>query len=284
MPTSTTNIYYLALRLLPNTPFAVCVSQDNRRQEKPPVLMRGVPAILQVTLFRDGARVTAEELAAEYSSFRLVVAQDFDADTPVLVSNSYGAHVDPENGWIELPMEVMETEELAALIGTRDRLDIGAELQMFNSSIQEEPIEARQFPVSIQNRRDMTAGGSEPSPGSINYYNKEETDERIASAIEGAQGISSQAVTALSGASGMVEPGKCYSLDMDEDFELSAASLEAGLFGEALLFVRPNTHVFSVAASIELDADMANGSGYRLLVSWTPYGVKVEQSGEWIVA
>ena len=102
--------------------------------------------------------------------------------------------------------------------------------------------------------------------------------------IAGAQGISSQAITALSGASGTVEPGKCYSLDMSEDFELSAAALEAGLFGEALLFVRPNTHVFSVAAGIELDADMTNGSGYRLLVSWTPYGVKVEQSGEWIVA
>lgn len=284
MPT-TTNIYSIALRLLPNTPFAVSVSADNKRQEKPPVLMRGVPAILRVTLYdSEGMKIPPERLQELYAAYRLVIANDFDEDTPVLVSNSDGAHVDPENGWIELPMEVMETEELAALIGTRDRLDLGAELQMFNSSIQEEPIEARQFPVSIQNRRDMTAGGSEPSPGSINYYNKEETDERIASAIEGAQGISSQAIAALSGASGTVEPGKCYSLDMSEDFELSAAALEAGLFGEALLFVRPNTHVFSVAAGIELDADMTNGSGYRLLVSWTPYGVKVEQSGEWIVA
>lgn len=179
MPT-TTNIYSIALRLLPNTPFAVSVSADNKRQEKPPVLMRGVPAILRIRLFKDGEQVTAEELAAEYSSFRLVVAQDFDENTdPILVSDETGATIDAENDLLVLPMTSMNTETLEALIGTRERLDLGAELQLFKPTVQDEPIEAWQFPVGVQNRRDLT-GTATPAPGSVNYYDKDETDDLLA--------------------------------------------------------------------------------------------------------
>ena len=153
------------------------------------MLARGVPAVLRFRLFREGGLVTAENLAALYTSFRLVVADDFDdATSPVLVSDAQGATIDVEADCVSIPMSCMETEELAALVGVKDRLDLGAELQLFRPSEQEEPIEVWQFPVSIQNRRDMT-GTATPAPGTVNYYNKQETDAAIAAAIAQAQGM-----------------------------------------------------------------------------------------------
>lgn len=281
MPTSTTNTYEISLRLVDNTPFAVTVSPDNRCQVKPPVLMRGVPAILRIKLFKAGGLVKAAELSALYTGFRLVIANDFDDTTaPLLVSDENGATIDSQNDCIVLPMSYMESEELALLVGVNDRLDLGAELQLFKPALQDEPIEAWQFPVSIQNRRDMT-GTVTPAPGSINYYKKQETDAAIASAIAQAQGIGVIPYTELSGASATVEPGKIYSLNMSGDFELSASTVSG--YGESVLFVTPGSYTFSVASGITLDAEMTSGNHYRLLISWTPFGVKVEQTAEWEV-
>lgn len=88
-------------------------------------------------------------------------------------------------------------------------------------------------------------------------------------------------VTALSGASGEVEPGKVYSLEMTANFILSA-STETD-YGEAVMFVEPGSYTFSVAPGITLSATMSSGNRYRLLVSWTPYGVMVEQTAEWAI-
>lgn len=88
-------------------------------------------------------------------------------------------------------------------------------------------------------------------------------------------------IIALTGASGTVEPGKCYSLTMTEDFTLSASSVASGIYGESVLFVTPGSYAFSVASGITLDAEMIAGLRYRLLVSWTPFGVHAEQTAEW---
>lgn len=184
MPTSTTNTYEISLRLLENTPFAVAVSSDNRCQVKPPVLMRGVPSILRIKLFKAGGLVTAAELSALYTGFRLVIANDFDDTTaPLLVSDENGATIDAQNDCIFLPISEMNTETLEDLIGTRERLDLGAELQLFKPTLQDEPIEAWQFPIGVQNRRDLT-GTATPAPGSINYYNKDETDDLLDDKID----------------------------------------------------------------------------------------------------
>lgn len=87
------------------------------------------------------------------------------------------------------------------------------------------------------------------------------------------------AVTVLSGTSGTVSPARAYSLSMADDFVLSASS-ETG-YGESVLFVTPGSHTFSVSSGITLSATMTAGHRYRLLVSWTPFGVLVEQTAEW---
>ncbi len=192
MPTSTTNTYEISLRLVENTPLAVITSPDGKRQEKPPLLMRGVPAILQIRLFRAGGLVKAAELSALYTGFRLVIANDFDEDTaPLLVSDESGATIDAENDCIVLPMTEMNTETLEAIIGVKDRLDLGAELQLFKPALQDEPIEAWQFPLGVQNRLDLT-GTATPAPGSVNYYSKDETysKEETDAAIAAAGGSS----------------------------------------------------------------------------------------------
>lgn len=281
MPTSTTNTYEISLRLVDNTPFAVTVSDDNRCQVKPPVLMRGVPAILRIKLFKAGGLVKAAELSALYTGFRLVIANDFDDTTaPLLVSDENGATVDAQNDCIVLPISEMNTLNLEALIGTRERLDLGAELQLFKPALQDEPIEAWQFPVGVQNRRDLT-GTATPAPGSVNYYSKDETYSKteVNTAIANAKNDGVTSVTTLSGASATVEPGKVYSLNMSADFELSASAVNG--YGESVLFVTPGSYAFSVASGITLDAEMTSGNNYRLLISWTPYGVHVEQTAEW---
>ena len=90
---------------------------------------------------------------------------------------------------------------------------------------------------------------------------------------------STVAVTVLSGTSGTVSPARAYSLSMSDDFVLSASS-ETG-YGESVLFVTPGSHTFSVSSGITLSATMTAGHRYRLLVSWTPFGVLVEQTAEW---
>ena len=104
--------------------------------------------------------------------------------------------------------------------------------------------------------------------------------QATAQGVLGLDGTTS--IIALGGGSGTVEPGKVYNLVMSADFTLSASS-ETG-YGEAVMFVTPGNYTFSVASGITLDAEMSTGNNYRLLVSWTPYGVHVEQTAEWEVA
>ncbi|MBO4619689.1 MAG: hypothetical protein J5654_06225 [Victivallales bacterium] len=109
-----------------------------------------------------------------------------------------------------------------------------------------------------------------------------EVPHMIARAIAAAQADATTPFAALSGTSGTVSPGGIYTLAMTEDFTL-AASQETD-YGEAVVFVAPGEYTFSVAEGITLDAEMSSGNRYRLLVSWTPYGVHVEQTAEWEVA
>ncbi len=274
----TTNIYDIHLRLTERTPFAVPVSEGASRQVKPPVLMRGVPAILRLHLYNDDGLLGYDALSALYSSFVLVIANDFDT-AEVLVSDEGGCYLDSEDGAIVCPISAMNTEELEALIGVKADVCLGAELQCYNSEIQEQPIVAYQFPCAVQNRR----GGEEivtPTPVSLNYYTKSETDSAIASAIASAQGLAAMDYITLSGAAGTVEPGKVYRLTMTEDFTLDASSVDG--YGESVIFVTPGSNTFSVADGITLDAEMSNFSTYRLMISWTPIGVLVEQTGEWL--
>ena len=104
----------------------------------------------------------------------------------------------------------------------------------------------------------------------------------ISADIAEAEAVGTKPYTALSGASGTVKPGKVYTLAMAEDFTLSA-SAETD-YGESVLFVAPGAYAFSVASGITLDAEMTSGNNYRLLISWTPFGVHVEQTAEWEVA
>ena len=165
----TTNTYEISLRLLKNTPFAVSVSADNCRQEKPPVLARGVPAILRIRLFEAGSSsasglIPATDLKALYNSINLVVAQDFDeATTPLVVADPTAPYIDEDADCIVIPMSHMQTEELAAAIGTRPSIDCGAELQLYNTAAIDLPTKLIQFPCAIQNRLGFE-GETEPSP------------------------------------------------------------------------------------------------------------------------
>lgn len=112
-----------------------------------------------------------------------------------------------------------------------------------------------------------------------NHITLTAAQQATARGVLGIDGTTS--ITTLSGASGTVEPGKCYALTMTEDFTLSASSVASGIYGESVLFVVPNTYAFSVASGITLDAEMIAGLRYRLLISWTPFGVHAEQTAEW---
>ena len=221
---------------------------------------------------------------ADAQTWSLAVARDWLSSTQPMCRTSEGVAVAQTAGGLAItaPIDTATDRFLRVVDGLGDGLRCW--MQVVGADASGAPCCHITLPLLCLPALDPHGAGGPLPPLPASPLTEADIQGMIDRAIAGAQGISSQAVAALSGASGTVEPGKCYSLDMSEDFELSVTALEAGLFGEALLFVRPNTHVFSVAAGIELDADMTNGSGYRLLVSWTPYGVKVEQSGEWIVA
>lgn len=137
------------------------------------------------------------------------------------------------------------------------------------------------MPLDCRPALDPVGAGVLP-PITVSTLTVAEIEGMIDDAIQSAQGIVRQNVVTLAGASGTVELGKVYSIDMTEDFELSAVDIGSD-YGECVVFVKPNEFVFSVAEGMELDAEMGNFSTYRLLVSWTPLGVKCEQTGAWIV-
>lgn len=136
------------------------------------------------------------------------------------------------------------------------------------------------MPLDCRPALDPVGTGVLP-PITVSTLTVAEIEGMIDDAIQSAQGIVKQSVVTLAGASGTVEPGKVYSIDMSEDFELSAVSLGSD-YGECVVFVKPNEFVFSVAEGMELDAEMDTLHAYRLLVSWTPYGIFCEQTGEWL--
>lgn len=112
-----------------------------------------------------------------------------------------------------------------------------------------------------------------------NHITLTAAQQATARGVLGIDGTTS--ITTLGGGSGTVEPGKVYTLTMSEDFTLSASSVASGIYGESVLFVVPHTYAFSVASGITLDAEMIAGLRYRLLISWTPFGVHAEQTAEW---
>ena len=89
----------------------------------------------------------------------------------------------------------------------------------------------------------------------------------------------------LTGESGIVSPGEVYRLAMEEDFTLETEwdGVGGSSYGESVLFVEPGEYTFSVDEGITLDPSvlMTSGYRYRLLVSFTPFGVFVEQTAEW---
>ncbi len=89
----------------------------------------------------------------------------------------------------------------------------------------------------------------------------------------------------LPGESGVVSPGEVYCLAMEEDFTLETEwdGVGGSSYGESVLFVEPGAYTFSVDEGITLDPSvlMTSGYRYRLLVSFTPFGVFVEQTAEW---
>ena len=136
------------------------------------------------------------------------------------------------------------------------------------------------MPLDCRPALDPVGAGVLP-PITVSTLTVAEIEGMIDDAIQSAQGIVRQNVVTLAGASGTVEPGKVYSIDMTEDFELSAVSLGSD-YGECVVFVKPNEFVFSVAEGMELDAEMDTIHAYRLLVSWTPLGILCEQTGQWL--
>ena len=96
---------------------------------------------------------------------------------------------------------------------------------------------------------------------------------------------STSEVEALDSENNIVEPGKVYSLVMEEDFTLETEwdGVGGSSYGESVLFVEPGEYTFSVDDGITLDPSvlMTSGYRYRLLVSFTPFGIFVEQTAEW---
>ena len=96
---------------------------------------------------------------------------------------------------------------------------------------------------------------------------------------------STSQVYELTGESGVVSPGEVYRLAMEEDFTLETEwdGVGGSSYGESVLFVEPGEYTFSVDEGITLDPSvlMTSGYRYRLLVSFTPFGVFVEQTAEW---
>lgn len=57
--------------------------------------------------------------------------------------------------------------------------------------------------------------------------------------------------------------------------------MTSGIYGEALVFIDLNGYTLT-ASGMTFTDELTDGMKYRLLVSWTPYGVMLEKTGEWV--
>lgn len=216
---------------------------------------------------------------ADAASWSLAVARDWLSATTPMCRTSDGVEVSEVSGGISVtaPLDTLTERFLRVVDGVGE--GVRCWMQVVGVDASGTPCCMVTLPLLCRPALDPhgSAGPLPPLPASP--LTEADIQGMIATAIAGAQGIATQPYVLLSGASDTVEPGKVYTLAMAEDFTLSA-SAETG-YGESVLFVTPGDNTFSVAAGITLDAEMWPGMRYRLLVSWTPYGVMVEQTGEW---
>ena len=126
-------------------------------------------------------------------------------------------------------------------------------------------------------------GAGTLTPVVVSVLTEAQIEGMIDTAISEAQSVGTTTVITLDGGSGTVEPGKCYSIDMQNDFLLDATAYLSGTYGESVAFVRPNGFDFSVSQAIDLQGDIETDKINRLLLSWTPYGIKAEITATWEV-
>ena len=228
---------------------------------------------------------------ADAQTWSLAVARDWLSATTPMCRTSDGVQVSQTSGGISItaPLDTLTERFLRVVDGVGE--GVRCWMQVVGLDASGTPCCMITLPLLCRPALDPhgPAGPLPPipttplTPAQIEAMIATDIDEAvppmIAQAIAEAEAVGTKPYTRLSGASGTVEPGKVYTLAMAEDFTLSAS--EETAYGEAVMFVTPGSYAFSVASGITLDAEMTSGNNYRLLVSWTPYGVMVEQTAEW---
>ena len=216
---------------------------------------------------------------ADAQTWTLAVARDWLSATTPMCRTSDGVEVSETSGGISViaPLDTLTERFLRVVDGVGDGVRCWMQVVGMDSS--GTPCCMVTLPLLCRPALDPHGPAGPLPPIPTTPLTPAQIEGMIAQAIAEAEAVGTKPYTALSGASGTVEPGQCYFLTMTGDFTL-AASAETD-YGESVLFVTPGSYAFSVASGITLDAEMSTGNNYRMLVSWTPFGVHVEQTAEW---
>ena len=226
------------------------------------------------------AIVGAVEGIEDATRWQLAVARDWLATTRPMARTTEGVTVEQTSDGATVAAKIeTATDRFLRVVDGRGE-GVKCVLQVAGFDTDGVPVCHITMPIVCKPALDPEGAGTVP-PIEVAEVPVEVVQDMIATAIRQAQGIVRQPIVTLAGASGTVEPGEVYSIDMTEDFELSAVDIGSD-YGEAVVFVKPNEYVFSVAEGMELDAEMDTIHSYRLLVSWTPVGILCEQTGQWL--
>ena len=235
-----------------------------------PSLTFGEKPTLSITL--DGNLPQGVSSAVSWSC---AIAKDWLKSTIPMARTTENITVS-DNIWT-LPIDTATERFLAVVDGVGQ--GVACWLQITGYDTTHTPCVEITLPILCHPALDPAGAGTIP-PIKTSDLTSEQIQAMINASIASAVGLSCTPYTALSGTSGTVEPGKIYTLTLEDDFTLTSASTNN--YGEAVIFVTPNGH--SITMPRTEWPTMSNGMRYRILISWTPFGALAESTGEWVNA
>lgn len=208
-------------------------------------------------------------------SWSVAIAKDWLKSTVPMCRTTEGVSV--AGGVAVCPIDTATERYLAVVDGVAGGVSCWMQITGYDGT--RTPVVEITLPVVCAPALDPVGAGTIP-PIKTTELSADQIQAMIDNSIASAIGITSQPVLAYGGE---VAQGKVYEIDLTEDTALNVATAQG--YCESVVFVR--TRGFALTQGTGIDRwslDTAENMLYRVLVNWTPFGVIVESTGEWIDA
>ena len=233
-----------------------------------PSLTFGEKPTLEITLSG-----TLPQGITSVTSWSCAIAKDWLKSTSPMARTTEDITYD--DGVFTLPIDTCTDRFLAVVDGQGNGVPCWMQITGYDET--HTPTVEITLPLLCNPALDPVGAGTIP-PIQVTELSKAQVQTMIDVSIEAAENEGTTGYTAYNRA---IEPGKVYNITLDADLTINAATTVEG-YGESVLFVAVGSHEINQGEGIaQWDVDTEENTAVRLLASWSPIGVIIEQTGAW---